>query len=39
MEVDDILTPRVDIVAVEDTDSMDDITQSFAERGYSRLPV
>lgn len=39
MEVDDILTPRVDIVAVEDTDSMDDIAQAFAESGYSRLPV
>ncbi|OUN11277.1 transporter [Flavonifractor sp. An91] len=39
MEVDEILTPRVDIVAVEDTDSMDDIAQAFAESGYSRLPV
>ncbi|WP_297235249.1 HlyC/CorC family transporter [uncultured Flavonifractor sp.] len=39
MEVDEILTPRVDIVAVEDTDSMDEIAQAFAESGYSRLPV
>lgn len=39
MEVDEILTPRVDIVAVEDTDSMDDIAQTFAESGFSRLPV
>ena len=39
MEVDEILTPRVDIVAMEDTDSMDDIAQAFAESGYSRLPV
>lgn len=39
MEVDEILTPRVDIVAVEDTDSMDNIAQAFAESGYSRLPV
>ena len=39
MEVDEIVTPRVDIVAVEDTDSMDDIAQAFAESGYSRLPV
>ena len=39
LEVDEILTPRVDIVAVEDTDSMDDIAQAFAESGYSRLPV
>lgn len=39
LEVDEILTPRVDIVAVEDTDTMDDIAQAFAESGYSRLPV
>lgn len=39
MEVDEILTPRVDIVAVEETDSMDEIAQAFAESGYSRLPV
>lgn len=39
MEVDEILTPRVDIVAVEDTDSMEEIARTFAESGYSRLPV
>ena len=39
LEVDEILTPRVDIVAVEDTDTMDDIAKTFAENGYSRLPV
>ncbi|MEQ2455957.1 HlyC/CorC family transporter [Flavonifractor hominis] len=39
LEVDEILTPRVDIVAVEDIDSMDEIAQAFAESGYSRLPV
>ena len=39
MEVDEILTPRVDIVAVEDTDTMEDVAQAFAESGYSRLPV
>ncbi len=39
MEVDEILIPRVDIVAVEDTDTMDDIAHAFAESGYSRLPV
>ena len=39
MEVDEILTPRVDIVAVEDTSSMDEIAAVFAENGYSRLPV
>ena len=39
LEVEEILTPRVDIVAVEDTDSMDEIAKVFAESGYSRLPV
>ena len=39
LEVEEILTPRVDIVAVEDTDSMDEIAKVFAENGYSRLPV
>ena len=39
MEVQEILTPRVDIVAVEDTATMEDIAAAFAESGYSRLPV
>ncbi|MCI8476988.1 MAG: HlyC/CorC family transporter [Oscillospiraceae bacterium] len=39
LEVDEILTPRVDIVAVEDTATMDEIAATFAESGYSRLPV
>ena len=39
LEVDEILTPRVDIVAVEDTATMDEIARTFAESGYSRLPV
>ena len=39
MEVEEILTPRVDIVAVEDTETMEEIAHAFAESGYSRLPV
>ena len=39
LEVEEILTPRVDIVAGEDTDSMEEIAKIFAENGYSRLPV
>lgn len=39
LEVDEILTPRVDIVAVKDTATMDEIAKVFAESGYSRLPV
>ncbi len=39
LEVEEILTPRVDMVAVRDTDPMEDIAHAFAESGYSRLPV
>ena len=39
MEVEEILTPRVDVVAVEDTTSLEELAQTFAESGYSRLPV
>ena len=39
MEVEEILTPRVDIVAVEDTADMDEVARVFAESGFSRLPV
>lgn len=39
MEVQEILTPRVDVVGVEDTATMDELAAHFAENGYSRLPV
>ena len=39
LEVEEILTPRVDIVATEDTATMDEIAAIFAENGYSRLPI
>ena len=39
LEVDEILTPRVDMVAVEDAASMEEVAKAFAESGYSRLPV
>ncbi len=39
LEVEEILTPRVDMVSVEDTATMDEIARAFAESGYSRLPV
>lgn len=35
----DILTPRIDIVGVEEHATIDEITQVFNESGYSRLPV
>jgi len=39
MEVEEILTPRVDVVAVEDTVTAEGLAAIFAESGYSRLPV
>ena len=39
MEVQEILTPRVDVVGVEDTATMEELAALFAENGYSRLPV
>ena len=39
MEVEEILTPRVDIVAAEDTVSMEELAVLFAESGYSRIPI
>ena len=39
MEVEEILTPRVDIVAASDTIDMNDFAALFAESGYSRIPV
>ena len=37
--VSDILTPRVDMVAVEKNDSVEEIAKAFDESGFSRLPV
>ena len=39
VEVEEILTPRVDVVAVEDDIPLEALAQTFAESGYSRLPV
>jgi putative hemolysin len=39
VEVEEILTPRVDVVAVADDISLEELAQTFAESGYSRLPV
>ena len=39
MDVDEILTPRVDVVAAEDTATMDEVASLFAQSGYSRLPI
>ncbi len=39
VEVEEILTPRVDVVAVKDTVTLEELAHTFAESGYSRLPV
>ena len=39
LEVGDILVPRVNIVAVDISDSMEEIRKVFDNEGYSRLPV
>lgn len=37
--VGDILTPRVDMIAVDKSDSLEEIRKAFDESGFSRLPV
>ena len=39
VEVEELLTPRGDVVAVEDDIPLEELAQTFAESGYSRLPV
>lgn len=38
-DVEEILTPRVDISALEDTATVEEIARIYDETGYSRLPV
>lgn len=39
LDVKDILTPRVDVIAVDVEDSIEEIEQLYRETGFSRLPV
>ena len=39
LEVGDIFTPRIDIVAIKKSASFDEIREVFKSTGYSRLPV
>lgn len=39
VEVQEVLTPRVDVEAVADDATMDELAEKFAQSGYSRLPV
>lgn len=37
--VEDIYTPRIEIVGIEENESLDEIKEKFIVSGYSRLPV
>ena len=39
LEVSEILTPRVDLVAAEENSTMEEMASLFAESGYSRIPI
>jgi len=39
LRVDDVMVPRVDIVAVEDTATMRDLMERFVDANHSRMPV
>ena len=39
LEVDAILTPRVDLVAADEDSSMEEVAALFAQSGYSRIPL
>ncbi len=39
LKVEDILVPRVDVSAIDEASTMDEIREVFIKTGYSRLPV
>ena len=39
LRVDDVMVPRVDIVAIDETDTMRDLLDKFIEANHSRVPV
>lgn len=39
LDVDDIMVPRVNVVAVEEHESFDAIAEMFFDNGFSRMPV
>jgi len=39
LKVEDILVPRVDVIAVDKRSTMEDVCETFRSCGYSRLPV
>jgi CBS domain containing-hemolysin-like protein len=39
LRVDDVMVPRVDIVAIDESDSMQDLLDKFIDANHSRVPV
>jgi CBS domain containing-hemolysin-like protein len=39
VRVEDVMVPRADIVAIEDTESLSELLLTFSKAGHSRLPV
>ena len=39
LRVDDVMVPRVDIVAIDEADSMQDLLAKFIDANHSRMPV
>jgi len=39
LRVDDIMVPRADIIALEESDSLADLLRTFSEAGVSRIPL
>lgn len=39
LDVYDVMTPRVNLIAIEENESLEEIAEKFFEHGYSRLPV
>jgi CBS domain containing-hemolysin-like protein len=39
LRVDDVMVPRVDIVAIDEADTMRDLLEKFIDANHSRLPV
>jgi CBS domain containing-hemolysin-like protein len=39
LRVDDVMVPRVDIVAIDETDTMQDLLEKFIDANHSRVPV
>jgi CBS domain containing-hemolysin-like protein len=39
LRVDDVMVPRVDIVAIDESDTMQDLLEKFIDANHSRMPV